>query len=151
MYRDGRGVARDDAAAVQWFRKAAEKGDARAQTLPISIARAQAEIEKVDKPTREREANFAATTIEPEVRKVEPITRVQPEYPREVIWAGISSGRVVARLHIDETGNVTEVSIKESNPKKVFDHEVIRALSQWKFRPEGESFVNDIEVKFELR
>jgi hypothetical protein len=32
MYRDGQGVARDDKLAVQWFRKAAEKGHARAQS-----------------------------------------------------------------------------------------------------------------------
>ena len=30
-YRDGRGVARDDAEAVRWFRKAAEQGHDRAK------------------------------------------------------------------------------------------------------------------------
>ena len=32
MYRDGRGVAKDDAQAVQWYRKAAEQGNAFGQT-----------------------------------------------------------------------------------------------------------------------
>ena len=32
LYRDGKGVAKDDAAAVDLFRKAADKGDAIAQT-----------------------------------------------------------------------------------------------------------------------
>src|SRR5688572_14610850 len=31
MYRDGRGVKKDDGAAVQWFRRAAQGGDATAQ------------------------------------------------------------------------------------------------------------------------
>ena len=31
MYRDGKGVAQDDAEAVRWFRRAAEQGYARAQ------------------------------------------------------------------------------------------------------------------------
>src|SRR5205807_420797 len=31
MYREGRGVPRDDAEAVRWYRKAAEQGDAMAQ------------------------------------------------------------------------------------------------------------------------
>ena len=151
MYQDGRGVPQDHAEAEQWLRKAAEQGDARAKTLVSSIERAQAEIEKAAKLTRERESNSAATAVEPAVRKnVVPITKVQPEYPREAFRAGINSGRVIARLHIDETGNVTEVTIKESNPKMVFDDEVIRALSQWKFRPEGQRFVGEVEVKFAL-
>jgi len=32
MYAHGRGVAKDDAQAVEWYRKAAEQGEARAQT-----------------------------------------------------------------------------------------------------------------------
>ncbi|CAK0761840.1 conserved hypothetical protein [Gammaproteobacteria bacterium] len=31
MYRDGRGIAQDDQEAVNWYRKAAEQGDADAQ------------------------------------------------------------------------------------------------------------------------
>jgi TonB family protein len=89
--------------------------------------------------------------VEPQVRKgVVPITRVEPEFPREAIRAGVDFGQVVARVYIDEEGNVTGVSIKESHPKNVFDEEVIRALSQWKFKPEGEKMIAEIESIFEL-
>src|SRR5438445_8522304 len=75
----------------------------------------------------------------PAVRKgITPIFRVNPTYPREAIRAGVSSGKVTARLQIDEKGIVTDVRIIESDPPHVFEREVIRALTQWKFQPEGE-------------
>jgi protein TonB len=47
----------------------------------------------------------------------------------------------VARLQVDEKGLVTNVTIVEANPRRVFDREVIRALSQWKFKPEGDRYI----------
>jgi periplasmic protein TonB len=87
----------------------------------------------------------------PAVRRgIVPISRVQPEYPREAERKGISSGRVVARLFIDEKGNVTEVKIVEANPSRYFDRAVINALSQWKFQADGEKYIGEIEVEFKL-
>jgi protein TonB len=87
----------------------------------------------------------------PAVRKgITPISRVNPEYPREAIRKGIEHGRIVARVSIDEKGNVTDVKIVESNPPRVFDREVINALSQWKFQPDGEKYIGEIEVEFKL-
>ena len=71
-------------------------------------------------------------------------------YPREAIRAGIEKGTVTARLHIDENGNVTDVQIMSSDPPRVFDKEVRRALGLWKFRGEGEKYVGEIEIGFKL-
>jgi protein TonB len=79
-----------------------------------------------------------------------PIERVEPVYPREAIRDNISSGKVVARLQVDEKGLVTNVTIVEANPRRVFDREVIRALSQWKFAPEGDRYIAEIEISFVL-
>jgi outer membrane biosynthesis protein TonB len=46
---------------------------------------------------------------------------------------------------------VTAVHIIESEPPHVFDREVTRALSQWKFSAEGEHYVAEIEVGFTLK
>ena len=89
---------------------------------------------------------------QPEVRRG--ITRIEgdpPIYPREAIKAGVASGKVVARLKIDEKGNVTEVQIMDSRPPRVFDREVVRALSQWKFKPDGERYIGEVEVNFTLK
>jgi protein TonB len=87
----------------------------------------------------------------PAVRKgIVPISRVDPVYPREAIRAGIGKGTVLARLSIDEKGNVTDVKIIESDPPRVFDQSVLRALTQWKFSAEGEKYVGEVEVNFKL-
>jgi periplasmic protein TonB len=88
----------------------------------------------------------------PAIRKgITPLTKVEPIYPREAIRAGIAKGRVVARLFVDEKGLVTEVRIVESDPPGVFNKEVTRALSQWKFQAEGEKFVGEVELTFTLK
>jgi protein TonB len=88
----------------------------------------------------------------PAVRRgVTPIFRVEPVYPKEAIRGGVESGRVLCRLQIDEKGNVTDVRVVESQPPRVFDKEVIRALSQWKFQAEGDRYIAEIEVNFTLK
>jgi periplasmic protein TonB len=88
----------------------------------------------------------------PAIRKgITPLVKVEPIYPREAIRAGIAKGRVVARLFIDEKGLVSEVRIIESDPPGVFNKEVTRALSQWKFQAEGEKFVGEVELTFTLK
>ena len=87
----------------------------------------------------------------PAVRRgITPIFRVEPVYPREAIKDNIAGGKVVARLQVDEKGLVTSVTIVEANPRRVFDREVVRALSQWKFQPEGDRYIAEIEITFIL-
>ncbi len=74
-----------------------------------------------------------------------------PSYPREAIRAGVAKGRVVARLQIDEKGNVTEVNIVSSEPRGVFDKVVRAALENWKFKAEGEKYVGEVEINFTLK
>ena len=50
MYNNGQGVPKDDTAAVKWFRKAAEGGDAKAQ---YELARAYATGEGVRRDSTE--------------------------------------------------------------------------------------------------
>jgi protein TonB len=88
----------------------------------------------------------------PAVRKgLVPVEIIKPIYPREAIRAGIQSGKVVCLLNVDEKGNVTEVKIKSSEPPRVFDREVVRTLMQWKFIPDGEKYVAEVEVNFTLK
>jgi protein TonB len=74
-----------------------------------------------------------------------------PTYPRDAIRAGVQKGRVVARLSIDEKGNVTEVNITVSDPPRVFDKAVRAALEGWKFKAEGEKYVGEVEINFTLK
>ena len=74
-----------------------------------------------------------------------------PTYPRAAIKAGVGKGKVVARVMIDEKGNVTEVVIISADPPRHFDRAVIDALQTWKFKAEGEKYVGEVEVNFTLK
>lgn len=75
--------------------------------------------------------------------------RVEPTYPRQAITAGIT-GRVIAWVKVAPNGSVTDVTIRESS-NRMFDREVIRALSQWKFNPEPVGFIGEYEIIFNLK
>ncbi len=98
------------------------------------------------------EAPPAPAPPKPAVRRgIVRISGDDPSYPREAIRAGVAKGRVVARLQIDEKGNVTEVNITSSEPRGVFDKAVRAALENWKFRAEGERYVGEVEINFTLK
>ena len=88
----------------------------------------------------------------PTVRKnVKPVGDiVRPVFPRQAIRDGIQSGTVVAHLVIRPDGSVSEVRIISAKPPRIFDREVQRALSQWRFAPEPVGFVGEVEIEFKL-
>jgi TonB family protein len=53
-------------------------------------------------------------------------------------------------MNIDEQGNVTEVTIFSAEPQRYFDRAVITALKTWKFAPEGEKYIAEVEINFKL-
>ncbi len=73
-----------------------------------------------------------------------------PEFPKQAIKEGVERGRVVARLNIDEKGNVTDVTITYAEPPRWFDRTVLSALKTWKFKGEGEKYVGEVEINFKL-
>jgi protein TonB len=75
--------------------------------------------------------------------------RVEPTFPRQAISQGLS-GNVIAWVHVAPNGTVSNVEIK-SSPNRLFDREVIRALSQWKFNPEPVGFIGEYEIVFKLQ
>jgi periplasmic protein TonB len=88
----------------------------------------------------------------PAIRKgITPIKKEEIVYPRAAMRLGIEKGHVVARLNIDEKGNVTSVTIVSADPPKHFDKAVIDALMEWKFTAEGAKYVGEVEVNFTLQ
>jgi len=74
---------------------------------------------------------------------------VEPRFPRDAIRRGIT-GRVIAWVHVAPNGTVTDVEIRQTS-NRIFDREVIRALSQWKFNPEPVGFIGEYEIIFSLK
>ena len=75
--------------------------------------------------------------------------RVDPQFPRQAITQGLS-GKVIAWVHVAPNGSVTNVEIRQSS-NRIFDREVVRALSQWKFNPEPVGFIGEYEIIFNLK
>ena len=76
------------------------------------------------------------------------LTRVEPDFPTEAARAGVEQGVVHARLTLDGAGNVSNVEIVDSNPRRVFDRSVLRALAQWKFNEGAAGRTVESEIAF---
>ena len=81
-------------------------------------------------------------------KEFKPIQRVNPAFPRQALQQGLT-GRVIAWVHVAPNGSVTNVEIKQST-NRLFDREVVRALSQWRFNPEPVGFIGEYEIVFNL-
>jgi len=73
----------------------------------------------------------------------------RPSFPRQALREGIT-GTVVAHVHVAPTGAVTDVRILRST-NRMFDREVIRAMSQCKYAPEAVGFIGEYEIEFKLQ
>ena len=77
-----------------------------------------------------------------------PVSKIEPEFPREALSADIDSGKVHAKMTIDASGEVSRVEIMEATPRRVFDRAVVRALSQWRFAPGAAGRTMEIDIVF---
>jgi protein TonB len=76
------------------------------------------------------------------------ISRVDPDFPREAMQAGVDQGIVKARMTLDAAGGVTRVEIVDANPRRVFDRAVTRALTQWRYSSGTDGRTVEMEVAF---
>lgn len=92
-----------------------------AQTPPTQVASA--------KPT----PSVAASTA-PQNKDFQLVKRVNPSYPAQALRSR-TEGWVELSFTITTSGDVEDVEVVNSNPRRVFDRDAARALSQWKFTP----------------
>ena len=76
------------------------------------------------------------------------VSKVEPEFPREAVQAGVDKGLVKARMTIDGTGEVTRVEVLDAQPRRVFDRAVVKTLSQWRFNSGNAGRLVEIDVNF---
>ncbi len=58
---------------------------------------------------------------------------------------------MLARLTIDERGNVLDVTIVSADPPRHFDRAAMDALATWKCAGEGARYQAMVEVNFSLK
>lgn len=76
------------------------------------------------------------------------LKKVPPEYPAAATKKGVTSGSVKAQLQIGPDGKVTDVTIVEASPPKLFDKAVIEALMEWRFEGNGEKQTHELKLVF---
>lgn len=81
-------------------------------------------------------------------QRLVPLTREEPDFPREALAQGITRGSVRVRLAIDASGKVAGVEILAAEPRRVFDRAVVRALSRWTYEPGEPGRSSVVEVAF---
>jgi protein TonB len=76
-----------------------------------------------------------------------PIKRVDPVYPADAARSG-TTGYVEVEYSVGPDGKVTEVSVVDAKPGRVFVAAAVRAVKQWEFAP-GESR-GKVKLEFKL-
>ena len=64
-----------------------------------------------------------------------PLMITEPRWPRKALMEGIE-GEVRLCFDIQPDGKATDVRVKDSNPKRLFDRTAQRAVYKWKFKPQ---------------
>ena len=83
-------------------------------------------------------APSVASTTSPQNKDFSLTRQVAAQYPKDALRSR-TEGWVELAFTVTETGSVEGVSVANANPRRVFDREAIRALSQWKFTPRIEN------------
>ncbi len=117
---------------------------ASAVTLPSAVP-----SPSVSQPIQVAAATPSTLASPPAGRKLVPIAREEPAFPRDALAQGVTKGTVRARVAIDASGKVTAVEILDAQPRRVFDRAVQRALGRWTYEPGEPARSADVEVSFE--
>lgn len=83
-------------------------------------------------------APSVAASTAPQNQDFKLIRRVNASYPAQALRSR-TEGWVELAFTITEKGDVTNIEVVDAQPRRVFDREAIRALSQWKFTPRIEN------------
>ena len=73
-------------------------------------------------------------------RDVQPLVRINPEYPNRALQRGIE-GWVTVQFTITETGSVADAIVVDASPKGMFEEAALKAIARWRYNPKVEDGV----------
>jgi len=80
----------------------------------------------------------------------QPVVQVAPQYPMVAAREG-KEGYVIVEFDISAVGSVTNVSVIEANPKRVFNRSAVRAIKGWKYKPKVVEGNPVVQIKQQVR
>ncbi len=124
----------------EFLKKPRPKPRIKQKTAPIPepVTEAEPVIEQISAPVETIVKETEPAPVESPEPKVEtdvvPTYRSKPKYPPRAMRAGVK-GIVTVEFTITTKGKVTEPVIIKSNPPRIFDKSVLKAIKRWKFKP----------------
>jgi TonB family protein len=103
-------------------------------------------------PTRVR-SESPATTSSSGVVHGKVVQQVLPDAPQKARDTIHGKVRVGVKVHVDESGTVTEATFDSLGPSKYFAERVLKAAQQWKFAPakmDGRNAPSEWLLRFEI-
>lgn len=67
-------------------------------------------------------------------QQVMPLYRIEPRYPTRALKQRME-GFVLMTFTINKLGAPIDIKVVDSEPKRIFDREALRALKRWKYQP----------------
>ncbi len=122
--------------------------EAIAPTMPRSVA--LVETARAPEPVAAIAAPPAPAAPSPKPPVLRALQRPQPVFPGEAARNGIHEGRVVAHYSVNTDGSIGQIDIVESQPARVFDREVRRALKSWRYEPISQPQLASVEFAFRM-
>lgn len=87
-------------------------------------------------------------------QQVMPLYRIEPRYPNRALKQK-QEGFVLLSFSINKLGAPVDIKIVDSQPKRIFDREAVRALKHWKYQPyivDGQpTLKSGLSVKLEFK
>ena len=106
-----------------------------AETPTPPVVKPAAPIPTTPKPTPPVAAPTpVVAAANAEDRNFQLTRKVEATYPQRALRQRIE-GWVELTFTVTATGDVTDVVVVDSQPRREFDREAVRALGQWKFKP----------------
>ncbi len=80
-----------------------------------------------------------------------PVSRIEPVYPTEARLKNLE-GFVTLQFQINAMGDVSDIIVVESNPKRIFDKAAINAVRKWKFpqTTEATNAAQQVTLEFKM-
>ncbi|MES2354127.1 MAG: TonB family protein [Pseudomonadota bacterium] len=101
----------------------------------------------VGEPQPPPQKNVAAGSVQ---KGVVPLKKVNPTYPPKALQEGIT-GSFIIHFLVSSDGTVTDCAIISGSPRNVFQKEIKRACTQWKFEANGVEWTAELPLDFVLK